>query len=95
MDDCPHPELTPTAQTFALNEGDQLVARTVHLQVRCVLCGWPFRFVGSFNSPPTTREGIAAATEPWVSWGGEEIGFRLMPLDGVDAPSVGLVAGHA
>lgn len=98
MNDCPHLQVTPTAQCFLITDPsaeDTTAARTIHLSVKCALCGWPFKFVGSFAEPPLSPAAIISAPEPWASWAQGEVALRMIPMVDGDMLNITTAAGHA
>ncbi len=94
--DCPHPHLLIGGETFALvgSDDETVLARTVHVNVRCAVCGWPFKFVGSFNAPPLDREAVIRSTAPWASYAQDQFAARIVPLAPEESLTLVMAAGR-
>lgn len=92
---CEHENLTVTAVPYCLRDDDgDLVARTVHVIVRCTICGCPFRFQGPFLPPPTDPVSLMAHRGAWATADGSEMAAKLepMPWQAVADPLQGLMS---
>ena len=98
MSDCDHNALPDAVVYKLLNPTNPLAAPlwSVHVAVRCTLCGQAFRFLGNNAlAPETPQEAQRSRLGAWVTGTADELACMIAPIEPGEALADIAVAGRA